>query len=68
MSEEKLKEHVLMSPAGKMIRVPGFLFEAFLEFVEKRQTGCVEVHFRDGGFASAECVARKSFKNGNGSH
>lgn len=66
--QSQLKEYVMLSPEGRVIRVPEFVFRSFMEFIEKRQTGRVEVHFRDGGIASAEAVATKSYKNGNGNH
>jgi len=61
-----LREHVLLSPEGRVVRIAEFIFKALMEFVDNKHTGSVEVHFKDGGFSAAECCYRRSYRNGKG--
>ena len=59
-----LKDHVALSPEGKIVVIPKWLFDGLVEVVDRKYTGSIEIQVRDGGFAGGEL--KKMLRNGNG--
>ncbi len=57
-------EYVLVSPEGRIIKVPAHVFNAFCDFIDKKHTGVIQINFLDGGMANTKCTWEKTFMNG----
>jgi hypothetical protein len=62
-TDQTTQEYVVVAPDGEHIRIPGELFGALQDFLQKNASaGSLTIHFRNGGIAGVEALFKKIYK------
>ena len=60
-----IKDYVMLSPEGRVLVIPKYVFDGLCEMVDHKNHGSMEIQFKDGGFANAEIKKSLKYPNGN---
>ena len=61
--QQSPQQYLVVAPDGEQIEIPKELFGLLWDFLQgSKQTGSVNMQFRNGGIAGLEAVTKKTYK------